>query len=147
METTARGKTMAPKEIAQQLVDRIHPAIQQFGEYTFHDKGLDEIVRVDDLMDQVLPLAPTEACEVFDGIVALFPSYGVDIVRELLSEYIEDNPKVWNGEEWMDAVPAELRDEYLHAPEPMCVGTYDGRSLREIMKERAKTIQEEKNHD
>lgn len=79
---------MHPRAI--KVIDDINKALRQFGEYTYYDKGAEEVFDVDALVSELRPLTGDEIGQILADVLTY--EHGRPVVSSVLSalDNVED---------------------------------------------------------
>lgn len=84
---------MHPKAI--KVVDDINVALRQFGEYTYYDKGAEEVFDVDALVAELRPLSGDEIGQILADVLTY--EHGKPVVSSVLSALDGVEDEKWDA--------------------------------------------------
>lgn len=81
--------------IALRTIDDINKALRQFGEYTYYDKGADEVFDVDALVAELRPLSGDEIGQILADVLTY--EHGRPLVSSVLSALDGVEDEKWDA--------------------------------------------------
>ena len=75
---------MNAKDLKEKIIKQLHSAIKEFGEYSFFDKGPDEVINIDSIITELEDFPLIEIGGIFSEILNEEKKYGLNLVVFLI---------------------------------------------------------------